>query len=288
MADRSTASLCASAVESEPIGTRSAAMKTYLITGASGIGAETARSLARDGQNSGGVQLFIAARTEEKCKALTAELQSLGAAAEYLAGDLTDVAFAPHLIEKVVARFGRLDGVFNVAGISGRRYGDGPVHECTEEGWAITLNTNVTTQYRVCREAVRLMLTQPPGDNGQRGAILNMASILGFHPEPKHFGTVAYAASKGAIISLSRTMAASYAHAKIRVNVIAPALVRTPMSARASDDPAILNFMKSKQPLLEDVIAVKDVAPSCVYLLTDASRAVTGEVLAVDAGWQLA
>ncbi|HXE14545.1 MAG TPA: SDR family oxidoreductase [Bryobacteraceae bacterium] len=263
-------------------------MKTYLITGASGIGAETARSLARDGQNSGGVQLFIAARTEEKCKALTAELQSLGAAAEYLAGDLTDVAFAPHLIETAVSRFRRIDGVFNVAGISGRRYGDGPVHQCTEEGWAITLNTNATTQYRVCREAVRVMLAQAPDEGGQRGVILNMASVLGLDPEPKHFDTVAYAASKGAIIALSRTMAASYARAKIRVNVIAPGLVRTPMSARASEDRVIVDFMKNKQPLVEDVIAVEDAAAACVFLLSAAAHAITGHVLAVDAGWQLA
>ena len=113
------------------------------------------------------------------------------------------------MIETAVSEFGRLDGVFNVAGISGRRYGDGPVHECTEEGWAITLNANATTQYRVCREAVRVMLTQPHGHNGQRGVILNMASVLGLYPEPKYFDTVAYAASKGAIIALSRTMAAS-------------------------------------------------------------------------------
>jgi Dehydrogenases with different specificities (related to short-chain alcohol dehydrogenases) len=261
--------------------------RIYLITGASGIGAETARMLARDAQNSGGIQLFVAARTEAKCQTLVRELQSLGATAEYMIGDLTDASFAPLLVAAVTSRFGRLDGVFNVAGISGRRYGDGPVHECTEEGWAITLNTNATTQYRVCREAVRVMLAQSPGDNGQRGVILNMASILGIHPEPKHFDTVAYAASKGAIIALSRTMAASYAHAKIRINVIAPALVRTPMSARASEDRGILDFMKSKQPLVEDVIAVEDVATACVYLLTDASRAVTGEVLTVDAGWQL-
>ena len=243
--------------------------------------------LARDAQNSGGIQLFVAARTEAKCQTLVRELQSLGATAEYMIGDLTDASFAPLLVAAVTSRFGRLDGVFNVAGISGRRYGDGPVHECTEEGWAITLNTNATTQYRVCREAVRVMLAQSPGDNGQRGVILNMASILGIHPEPKHFDTVAYAASKGAIIALSRTMAASYAHAKIRINVIAPALVRTPMSARASEDRDIQDFMKSKQPLVEDVIAVEDVATACVYLLTDASRAVTGEVLTVDAGWQL-
>jgi NAD(P)-dependent dehydrogenase (short-subunit alcohol dehydrogenase family) len=260
--------------------------KTYLITGASGIGAETARMLARD-KTSGAAQLFIAARTEETCKALVSELQSLGTAADYLAGDLTDVAFAPRLLDAVVARFGRLDGVFNVAGISGRRLGDGPVHQCTEEGWAITLNTNATTQYRVCREAVRVMLAQEPDERGQRGVILNMASVLGVDPEPKHFDTVAYAASKGAIIALSRTMAASYARAKIRVNVIAPGLVRTPMSARASEDNAILDFMKSKQPLVEDVIAVEDAAAACVFLLTSASHAITGQVLTVDAGWQL-
>jgi NAD(P)-dependent dehydrogenase (short-subunit alcohol dehydrogenase family) len=259
---------------------------TYLITGASGIGAETARMLAR--RYSSDSNLFIAARTESKCRALTAELESLGAAASYLAGDLTEPAFVPELIASVVRQFGRLDAVFNVAGISGRRYGDGPVHECTEEGWAITLNANVTTQYRVCREAIRVMLAQPLAENGQRGVILNMASILGISPEPKHFNTVAYAASKGAIIALSRTMAASYVHNKIRVNVVAPALVQTPMSARASEDQDIRDFMKAKQPLVDDVIRVEDAAAPCVYLLTDASHAVTGIVLPVDAGWQLA
>lgn len=260
--------------------------KTYLITGASGIGAETARLLARNHQNSG-AQLFIAARSEEKCRLLAKELKSLGAAVDYLAGDLTDVAFAPRLVTTAVARFGRIDGVFNVAGISGRRFGDGPAHQCTEEGWAITLNTNATTQYRMCREAARVMIAQEPDESGQRGVILNMASVLGIDPEPKHFDTVAYAASKGAIIALSRTMAASYARAKIRVNVIAPGLVRTPMSARASEDRAIVDFMKSKQPLVEDVIAVEDAAAACVFLLSAASHAITGQVLTVDAGWQL-
>lgn len=244
--------------------------------------------LARGERNSGGVQLVVAARTEAKCQALVGELQELGANATYMAGDLTDPSFAPLLVASAVSQFGRLDGVFNVAGVSGRRYGDGPVHECTEDGWSMTLNANATTQYRVCREAVRVMLTQPRGENGQRGTILNMASILGIHPEPKHFDTVAYAASKGAIIALSRTMAASYASEKIRVNVVAPALVGTPMSARATEDQAILDFMRVKQPLVEGIIDVADAAAACVYLLTDASRAITGEVLTVDAGWQFA
>lgn len=262
--------------------------RTYLITAASGIGAETAKLLAQNVQDDGATQLFIAARHEEKCAALVRELRSLGAVAEYFVGDLTNAAAAPALVAQCVSRFDRLDGVFNVAGISGRRHGDGPIHECTEEGWAITMNTNATTQYRMCREAVRVMLNQSPGANGQRGVILNMASILGIHPEPKHFDTVGYAASKGAILAMSRTIAASYAHSKIRVNVIAPALVRTPMSARAAEDQVIVEFMREKQPLLEDVLAAEDVASACFYLLTDASRAVTGQVLVVDGGWSLA
>jgi NAD(P)-dependent dehydrogenase (short-subunit alcohol dehydrogenase family) len=114
-----------------------------------------------------------------------------------------------------------------------------------------------------------------------------MASILGLHPEPRHFDTVAYAASKGAIISMSRSMAASYAGHKIRVNAVAPALVRTPMSERASQDHVIRDFMKLKQPLTEDVIPVEDVASACLYLLTDASCAITGQVLSIDAGWSI-
>lgn len=256
--------------------------RTFLITASTGIGAETARMLAKDGYN-----LFIVSRTEANCAEFAAELRAMGAQAAHLAGDVADAATAKLVVDACVKRFGRIDGLFNVAGISGRRFGDGPVHECTEEGWAVVLNTNATSQYRMCREVVRVMLAQEPAENGQRGVILNMASILGVHPEPTTFGTHAYAASKGAIIAMSRSMASSYALDKIRVNVVAPGLVRTPMSARASQDEAIVAFMKRKQPLVGDVIAVEDAAAPCYFLLTDASRAITGKVLEVDAGWPL-
>ena len=83
-------------------------------------------------------------------------------------------------------------------------------------------------------------------------------------------------------------MAACYAAQKIRVNAIAPGLVRTPMSARASADPVITGYMQTRQPLLEDVIPVEDVAATCVYLLTDASHSTTGQVIEVDGGWGVA
>jgi NAD(P)-dependent dehydrogenase (short-subunit alcohol dehydrogenase family) len=257
--------------------------RTYLITASTGIGAETARQLARLGH-----RLFIVSRTQKTVRALVEELRELGVETASHAGDLTNPKVGPAAIAKCVKRFGRLDGLYNVAGISARKFGDGPLHECTEQGWRAVIETNVDTQYRMCREALRVMLTQKPhSENGQRGVILNMASILGIHPEPKHFSAIGYAAGKGAIISMTRSAAAYYAKDKIRLNVIAPALVQTPMSARASEDRAVLKFIAHKQPLQGDVIPVEDAAAASVFLLTDASRSITGEVLEVDAGWNL-
>lgn len=260
--------------------------RTYLITSSSGIGAATALEIARSSVTDGGAQIFLTSRTAGTCDPLILKLRSLDTAAECLTGDLTDPAYARVLVAACVARFGRLDGLFNVAGISGRRFGDGAVHQCTEEGWAITLQTNLSTQYRMCREAVRVMREQPLV-NGQRGVILNMSSILAFHPEPVHFDTVAYAACKGGIIAMSKSMAASYLKEKIRVNSIAPALVRTSMSAHAAEDPIILDFVRAKQSLVEDVIAVEDVGASCRFLLTEESHSITGQCLEADAGWSL-
>lgn len=260
--------------------------RTYLITAASGIGAETAKLLAQD-VSTDRIQIFLVALEEAACQSLASEIERMGATAQYRAGDLANPSFAPQVVAACLTRFGRIDCLFNVAGISGRRFGDGPVHECTEEGWSRTLDANATTQYRMCREVVSTMLRQPSAMNGERGVILNMSSILALDPEPRHFDTVAYAASKGAILAMSRTMAASYAGSKIRVNAIAPALVRTAMSEHAATNPEIAEFILHKQPLLEGMMPAVDVAAACKFLLTDASHAITGQVLIVDAGWSL-
>lgn len=257
--------------------------RTYLITASTGIGAETARQLARSGH-----RLFIVSRTQENVRALTAELRELGAETGSHVGDLANPKVGPAAVANCIRKFGRLDGLYNVAGISARKLGDGPLHECTEEGWRAVMETNVASQYRMCREALRVMLAQKPHpENGQRGVILNMASILGIHPEPRHFAAIGYAAGKGAIIAMTRTAAAYYAKDKIRLNAIAPALVRTPMSARASENRTILNFIARKQPLAGGVIPVEDAAAAGVFLLSDGARSITGEVLQVDGGWDL-
>lgn len=256
--------------------------KVFIITGASGIAAETIQmALLRE------ARVFYVSRTKQSCEALQERLQEKGLSAPYMVGDLTDQNIATCLVQSCLDEFGRIDGLFNVAGISGRKYGDGPAHECTEEGWSVTMTTNVDTQYRMCREVLKVMLEQEPDENGLRGTILNMSSVLGLSPEPKFFSTIAYAAAKGAILSMTRSMAAYYAAQGIRVNAIAPGLAVTKMSERASANPEIIEFMKQQQPLTQNVMQAQDVAESAIFLLSDQSRVITGETLLVDAGWSI-
>jgi NAD(P)-dependent dehydrogenase (short-subunit alcohol dehydrogenase family) len=250
--------------------------KVCLITGSTGIAAVTAE-LASDE----GARLFIASHSLESCTALAETVRARGGSCEFHIGDLT----LPVSGAEIVSHFGRIDALFNVVGISGRPYGDGPVHECTAEAWDITLDTNVKSMFLLCKSVLGQMLAQPSGDGGLRGSILNMGSVLAFSPESRFFASHAYAASKGAILGLSRAMAAYYAPFKIRVNVIAPGLVRTPMSARAQEKEEILEFMKTKQPLCGDLIDPEMIARAALFLLSDDARCITGDVLTVDAGW---
>jgi NAD(P)-dependent dehydrogenase (short-subunit alcohol dehydrogenase family) len=257
------------------VGTGPLLDKVLLITGSTGIAEATAELAA-----AAGARVFVTSRTPENAAALAKKTGG-----GFFAADLVAPGAAEKAVEACVAAYGRLDALFNVAGISGRKFGDGPLHECSEEGWDATLDANVKSMFLVCRAALGRMLKQPVAANGLRGTILNMASVLGFSPQARHFATHAYAASKGAILAMSKSMAAYYAPQKIRVNVIAPALVRTPMSARAQHDPAILDLMKSKQPLAEDLIDAADVARASLFLLGDDSRMITADTLTVDAGW---
>jgi NAD(P)-dependent dehydrogenase (short-subunit alcohol dehydrogenase family) len=245
--------------------------KVLLITGATGIAEATALAAAAQGDS-----VFVISRTEAHCRDLCARLPDAG----YHACDLRDECAVAAAFDACLQRFGVVDAVFNVAGISGRRFGDGPLHECTAEGWDITLDTNVRGMFLVCRSALQYWL-----DAGRPGTILNMASVLAFSPQAQHFAAHAYAASKGAIVAMSRAMAAYYAPHKIRVNVIAPGLVRTPMSARAQSDDEILEFIARKQPLSAGLLDAADVAATALFLLGDQSRHMTGQVVGIDGGW---
>lgn len=195
-----------------------------------------------------------------------------------LRADLTRPEEVRSAVAVLESAWGGLDGLVNVAGGSGRAQGDGPVHECTDEGWRWTLALNLDTTFHCCREALPLLV------RSGGGSVVNVSSVLALGGH-EHFDTHAYAAAKGAVIALSRAMAIRYAAERVRVNVLAPSLIRTPMSRRAQTNPEIMELLRTLQPLTGTFGEPDDVAAAALFLLSDEARFITGAVLPVDGGW---
>jgi NAD(P)-dependent dehydrogenase (short-subunit alcohol dehydrogenase family) len=253
--------------------------RAVFIAGSTGMAASAARAVAAEGG-----RVFVASRTPEHARALAEEL---GEGHGWAGADLSQEGAAEHALATCVQRFGRLDAVYAVAGISGRRFGDGPLHEATLEGWQTVIGANLTSLFLMSRAAVRHMVEQEPDADGQRGTILAMSSALARHPSPEHFATHAYAASKGGIEAFVRATAAYYAPHGVRVNAIAPSLVATPMSRRAQETATIVDYLRAKQPLAGGPIDADAVTPVALHLLSRDSRMVTGQIVQVDAGWSV-
>jgi NAD(P)-dependent dehydrogenase (short-subunit alcohol dehydrogenase family) len=182
--------------------------------------------------------------------------------------------------DEVAGAFGgveRIDVLVNTAGISGRRLGDGPVDECTEEAWDAVLDTNLKSVFLCCKHAI------PRLRAAGGGAIVNVSSVLGLVGGDADFATHAYAASKAGIVGLTRAIAVHYAPERIRCNAVAPGLVATRMSERAQDDERIRRRLAELQPLTGDCGSAEDVAGAVLALAT--AQFVTGAVLTVDGGW---
>jgi meso-butanediol dehydrogenase / (S,S)-butanediol dehydrogenase / diacetyl reductase len=184
---------------------------------------------------------------------------------------------APAEVAAFFAKLPRLDILFNGAGISGRSLGDGPVDECTVEGWNAVLATNLTSVFLCSKHAIPLLRATGGG------AIVNLSSVMGLTAGDDDFATHAYQVSKGGIITLTRAMAYHYGRDGIRVNAIAPGLIATPMSRRAQSDPGIVARLPELHPLTGDFGRPEDVAGAALYLAT--APFVTGTVLTVDGGW---
>lgn len=249
--------------------------RTYLIMGGTtGLGLSAARALVRER-----ARVFLVGRSEES---LSSALKELGESAKGMSGDATDPKTAERAISALESAFGSMDGLYHVAGGSGRSLGDGPLHELTDDGWDYTIQLNLNSLIYSNRAAIRHFRSRPD----PRGVILNMGSVLGYSPSPGHFASHAYAAAKSAILGFSNSVASYYAPENIRVNVIAPALVATPMSQRAQGNEEIMDFVHRKQPLDGGRIGTpEDLDEAVLYLLGNKSRFVTGQVFAVDGGW---
>lgn len=244
-----------------------------VVGGTTGIGLSAAHAFL-----AAGARVVVVGRDPDNASAAR---KSLGKSSRVLTGDATRPGTAVKAIRAALKHFGGFHGLYHVAGGSGRRKGDGPLHEVTDEGWDYTLNLNLTSLFFSNRAAVQQFLQQ-----GSGGTILNMSSVLGFSPSAKFFSAQAYATAKAAIVGLTRSAAATYASQNIRINALAPALVATPMSRRAQGDQAILRFIRRKQLLDGGRIGrPEDLDAAAVYFMSDGSRFVTGQVLAVDGGW---
>jgi len=249
--------------------------RIVIIGGTTGLGLSAAKAFVREGAH-----VVVTGRNEQTV-ADAAKL--LDDACIGLVADATQPGTAEKAINICMDRFGDFDGLYHVAGGSGRKLGDGPLHELTLEGWNKTLELNLTSLMLSSQAAVRMFRQLK-----KKGTILHMGSVLGFAPSPHFFGTHAYAAAKSAVTGFTKSVAAYYAADNIRINMLAPALVETPMAQRAAGDEHIMSFVKTKQPLDGGRIGKpEDLDGLAIYFMSDQSVFTTGQVIAVDGGWTI-
>ena len=248
--------------------------KNIVVTGAaSGIGRASALRLAAEGARVG-----LLDRNEDGLSETAAQIERGGGTSARFTLDLTDETSVRNAFAGVSSRWGALHGLFNVAGGSGRRFGDGPVDSATLDGWRATLDMNLTSLFLTCKYAVPSLLET-------RGAIVNLSSVLGLVGGDEDFATHAYAAAKAGVVGLSRAMASFYAPRGLRVNVIAAGLIATPMSQRAQSDAHIQARLAQLQPLTGAMGTPEDIAATAAFLLSDDAKFITGTVLPADGGW---
>jgi NAD(P)-dependent dehydrogenase (short-subunit alcohol dehydrogenase family) len=146
--------------------------EVLLVTGSSGIAAATARFWGAQGS------VFIVGVKEEECRSLAAELPRAG----FNAADVRDEEGVRKSVAACLERFGKIDALFNVAGISARSLGDGPLHECSTEAWDTVMDVNAKGTFLMCREVLRNWTR-----HSQKGVILNCGSVLAQRPQREHF-----------------------------------------------------------------------------------------------------
>lgn len=244
-----------------------------IVGGTSGLGFSAANACA-----GAGARLVVLGRKDEFIDKARADLST---SARIIPADAIEPQSSERAIELAIEEFGRFDALYHVAGGSGRRMGDGPLHEITDEGWQKTLELNAASMFYSNRAAVRQFIAQKTG-----GSILNLSSVLAYSPAPAHFATHGYAAAKAAAIGLTTSCASYYAPHGIRFNLIAPGLIETPMARRATEDETIRRYIATKQPLDGARIGrPEDLDAAVIFFLSDQSRFVTGQVLGIDGGW---
>jgi NAD(P)-dependent dehydrogenase (short-subunit alcohol dehydrogenase family) len=241
--------------------------RVVLITGAlTGIGRATALAFAREGAS-----VVVSGRRDDGGQAMVAELRALGAEAEYVRADVRSEDDLRALVDKTVARFGRLDVAVNNAGTEGK---PGPVVEQTAESYAATFETNVLGTLLSMKHELRVM--QPQGS----GSIINLSSTMGSRGAP---GASLYTASKHAVEGLTKSAALEGAAFGVRVNAIAPGPIDTELLNRFTGSAERKAGLIAGVPL-KRAGRPEEIAQAAVFLASERASFITGQVIGVNGG----
>jgi 3-oxoacyl-[acyl-carrier protein] reductase len=239
--------------------------KTVLITGASrGIGKGIATVFAEHGAN----VLFTYSSSVDAANAIETELQALGVQAKGYQSNAADFEQAQELVENVLADFSKIDVLINNAGITK----DNLLMRISEEDFDKVIEVNLKSVFNLTKAVQRTMLKQ------RHGSIINMSSVVGVKGNA---GQSNYAASKAGIIGFSKSVALELGSRNIRCNVIAPGFIETEMTAKLSEE--VVAGWRAGIPLKRGGTP-NDVANACVFLASDLSSYITGQVINVDGG----
>jgi len=241
--------------------------KVVIVTGAGkGIGYETAKLFS-----SLGCKLAVISRDINDLDIMKKELSVSSGYLYCKAGDASNPTTVKEFVADVHQEFGKIDVLINNAGMRFRK----SFLDITYKEWQLVMSTNLGSTFLFCQEVGRHMVQK------KSGRIINMASIVGTLGLPNLSG---YAASKGGIISLTKSLALEWAAHNINVNVIAPGFCKTSYAEKFQKNSELYNFTIERTPMRKWG-EPSDIANACLYLASDLSNYVTGEVLNVDGGW---
>ncbi len=242
--------------------------KTAIITGASqGIGECIAKRLAKDGYNVA-VNCYPSENDIANAEKVAEECRSMGVEAEVFAADVSKFDQCDEMVKKIKERFGAIDALVNNAGITK----DGLLARMSEEQYDAVIAVNQKSVFNMMKPVCSVMMKQ------KYGAIVNMASVAGLYGNAGQFN---YSASKAAIIGMTMTAAKEFGGRNIRVNAVAPGLIKTPMTDALSDEQKDKIF---GQIALKRFGEVKEIASTVAFLLSDEASYITGQTIEISGG----
>ena len=241
--------------------------KVGIVTGGSGgIGKALAIGLAKHGAD-----VVVTSRTISKLEPVAAEIQALGRKAMAIPCDVTDERSIEDMVNRVVKEFSHIDILVNAAGINIRNSAE----DIPVDDWKKVMDFNAFGTFICCQAVGRVMIKQ------KSGKIVNVSSVRGRYGAPS--GAVAYSPSKGAVDTLTRTLACEWAKYNIFVNAVAPTLIETDLTRQALANPEFAKTMRARIPLGRWGFP-EDVVGPTVFLASKASDFVTGQIIYVDGG----